>query len=182
MKNTKKLVFTALLCSLTCIATMVIKIPTPTMGYIHPGDAVVLLCAFLLDPLPGALAAGIGSALSDLFSGYLSYIPATFMIKTVTALLAALIVSAARKKKRQREILAVVTGGIVGEAFMVTGYFVFEIFLMAFTAQSGINAATLAAGAASAISGVPFNIAQGIFGVIVAALLYPFLKKIRMEA
>lgn len=116
MKNTKKLVFTALLCSLTCIATMVIKIPTPTMGYIHPGDAVVLLCAFLLDPLPGALAAGIGSALSDLFSGYLSYIPATFMIKTVTALLAALIVSAARKKKRQREILAVVTGGIVGEA------------------------------------------------------------------
>ena len=59
--NTKKQVFTALLCALTCIATMIIKIPTPGMGYIHPGDALVLLCGFLLGPVPGALAAGIGS-------------------------------------------------------------------------------------------------------------------------
>ncbi len=81
-EKTKKLVLAALMCALTCVATMVIRIPTPTMGYIHPGDALVLLCAFLLGPVPGALAAGIGSMLSDLFSGYLSYVPATFISST----------------------------------------------------------------------------------------------------
>ena len=35
MKNTKKLVIGALMAALTCIATMIIKIPTPTLGYIH---------------------------------------------------------------------------------------------------------------------------------------------------
>ena len=60
-EKTKKLVLAALMCALTCVATMVIRIPTPTMGYIHPGDALVLLCAFLLGPVPGALAAGICS-------------------------------------------------------------------------------------------------------------------------
>ena len=60
-EKTKKLVLAALMCALTCVATMVIRIPTPTMGYIHPGDALVLPCAFLLGPVPGALAAGIGS-------------------------------------------------------------------------------------------------------------------------
>ena len=43
----KKLVFAALFAALSCAATMVIRIPTPIGGYIHAGDAVVLLSAFL---------------------------------------------------------------------------------------------------------------------------------------
>lgn len=60
MKDTKNLVFTALMCALCCITTIVIKLPTPTMGYIHPGDGLVLLSGLILEPLPGALAAGSG--------------------------------------------------------------------------------------------------------------------------
>ena len=60
-QNIKKLVTAALLAAMTCVATMIIKIPTPTFGYIHPGDGFVLLCGVVLGPLPGALAAGIGS-------------------------------------------------------------------------------------------------------------------------
>ena len=41
----KKLVFAALFAALSCVATMVIRIPTPIGGYIHAGDAVVLLAA-----------------------------------------------------------------------------------------------------------------------------------------
>ncbi|WP_368368465.1 ECF transporter S component, partial [Roseburia hominis] len=37
-QNIKKLVTAALLAAMTCVATMIIKIPTPTFGYIHPGD------------------------------------------------------------------------------------------------------------------------------------------------
>ena len=53
----KKLVFAALFAALSCAATMVIRIPTPIGGYIHAGDAVVLLSAFLLGPWWGAAAA-----------------------------------------------------------------------------------------------------------------------------
>ena len=66
--KTKKIIITALFAALTCVATMIVKIPTPTMGYIHPGDAIVLLSGFILGPVYGGLAAGIGSAFSDLFS------------------------------------------------------------------------------------------------------------------
>ena len=35
---------TALFAALACVATMSIRIPTPgTGGYIHPGDAIVIL-------------------------------------------------------------------------------------------------------------------------------------------
>ena len=42
MKDSKirKLVMAALLAALTYVATTVIKIPTPTGGYVHPGDGM----------------------------------------------------------------------------------------------------------------------------------------------
>ena len=89
MKHTKKLIFTALLSALTFVATFVIKLPTPTMGYIHPGDAVVLICGTLLGPVYGGFAAGFGSMLADLVGGYFTYAPATFVIKALTAVIAA---------------------------------------------------------------------------------------------
>ena len=63
-KNIRKLVLAALLAALTAVATMIIRIPTPTQGYIHLGDGMVLICGILLGPGLGALAAGIGSILS----------------------------------------------------------------------------------------------------------------------
>ena len=83
--STKKWVVAALFAALTCICTMIIKIPTPTGGYIHPGDGMVLLCGIILGPGMGALAAGIGSMLSDLFGGYMAWVPATLIIKALSA-------------------------------------------------------------------------------------------------
>ena len=60
--STKTLVMTALLAALTCAATMSIRIPTPgTGGYIHPGDAIVILSGIILGPSLGFLAAEIPS-------------------------------------------------------------------------------------------------------------------------
>lgn len=58
----KRIVTAALLAAMTCIATMIIKIPTPTLGYIHLGDGFVLLCGIVLGPWGGVLAAGIVSS------------------------------------------------------------------------------------------------------------------------
>lgn len=174
--KTKKIIFTALFAALTCVATMIIKLPTPTMGYIHPGDAVVLLSGLLLGPVYGGLAAGIGSMFADLFSGYLAYAPATFIIKCFTAVIAYCI--AKQLKKIFSDLPTVILAEIVGESFMVVGYFVFEIFMLALSTSSKLTAASLTSGIVASASGIPFNIVQGIFGVIIATILYPILKRI----
>ena len=91
MKNknsTQKIVMAALLAALTCIATIIIKIPSPLKGYLNLGDCVVLLSGWMLSPLYGFLSAGLGSSLADLLSGYVVYAPATFVIKGAMALVA----------------------------------------------------------------------------------------------
>lgn len=88
-RQVRALVLTALLAAMACAATMAIRVPTPTGGYVNLGDAVVLLGAYLLGPGWGAAAAGIGSALADLLGGYPMYVPATLVIKAVMAALAA---------------------------------------------------------------------------------------------
>ena len=87
MTKTKSMVFAALFAALACVATMSLHIPTPgTGGYIHPGDAIVVLSGILLGPIYGGLAAGLGSALADLLAGYMVYVPITFIVKAVIAL------------------------------------------------------------------------------------------------
>ena len=84
----KKLVIAALIAALACVATIIIKIPSPLKGYINLGDCIVLLAGWILSPAYAFLSAGIGSALADIFSGYVIYAPATFIIKGVMALIA----------------------------------------------------------------------------------------------
>ena len=82
----KKIVMTALFAALACVATMSIRIPTPgTGGYIHPGDALVILSGIILGPGWGLMAAGIGSAMADLLGGYFIYVPITFAVKGIIA-------------------------------------------------------------------------------------------------
>jgi len=179
MDKTKKLILTALMAAITCIGTMIIKVPTPTNGYIHPGDGFVLLSGLLLGPIYGSLAAGIGSALSDLIGGYFVYVPATFIIKAATALVACLIFSgitkllAKQKQTAAKDMVALITAGIFGETVMVLGYFIFEIFMLAIANQTSIQA-----GIISAIAGVIPNIIQAVFGIIIATVLHPILKKL----
>lgn len=192
MTNLRKLILAALLAALTTATTMVVRIPTPTMGYIHPGDAMVLLCGLLLGPVTGGLAAGIGSALSDFFAGYLAYVPGTFVIKALTAVIAALLsawlthitrhaqdpsnlASSSLMTGRKNVISAVICGGVAGETFMVFGYFIYEILLAILAAGSGFTSTVISAAIVSSAAGIPFNIVQGITGVILAAILCPIL-------
>ena len=84
-KKTKLITLTALLTAFTTVSTMIIRIPTPTKGYVNLGDCLVNISAWLLGPVYGAAAAGIGSALADVFSGYIVYALATLIIKGAMA-------------------------------------------------------------------------------------------------
>lgn len=178
-QSIKRLVVAALLAAMTCIATMIIKIPTPTFGYIHLGDGFVLLCGIILGPLPGALAAGVGSMFSDIFSGYASFAPATLIIKALTAGIAGLLFRFVNRRKSTTtgRMGAVIAGGLIGEAVMVTGYFAYEAGLAAVT-SGAFNHAALAAGIAASAAGIPFNIVQGAVGIVLSTLLLPVLLKV----
>ncbi len=144
-KTTKKLVLAALMAAFTCIATMLIKISTPTFGYIHFGDGFVLLSGILLGPASGALAAGIGSMFADLFSGYAAWAPATLLIKTCTAMAAGFLFSVMknRPKSPRAQSAGVILSGFIGETVMVTGYFLYETGLAAMS-SGGFTKAALA--------------------------------------
>ncbi len=96
----QRIVTAAMLAALTTIATMIIKVPTiGTNGYVNIGDTTVLLSAWLLGNPYGALAAGIGSALADLLSGYPAYIPGTAVIKFLMAFVAVIVFRAVSSRK-----------------------------------------------------------------------------------
>ncbi len=150
--QTKKLVSAAMLSALCCVATAVIKLPSPIGGYVNLGDCMVLLAGWMLSPLYGFLAAGIGSALADIFLGYALYAPATFCIKGLMAIF----VSGMGKKR--------ISGGLFAELFMVLGYYVFEGFLYGFGAS---------------IINIPANAVQGVIGLVLGLLLIKGLEKVK---
>ena len=88
-QRTRMIVMTAAFAALACVATMVVKVPSPTGGYMNLGDTVVLLGGYLLGPAWGALAGSIGPALADVLLGSPIYAPATLVIKEGMAALAA---------------------------------------------------------------------------------------------
>ena len=163
--NTQKLVLTALFAALTCVATMIIRIPTPgTGGYIHPGDALVILSGIILGPLYGFLAAGLGSCLSDFLGGYFFYVPATFLIKGLVALFTALVYRRLAGQQKSRT-LSIVIGGILDILLVCGGYLCFE---------------SLFYGPA-ALASVPANALQGAAGLTIALLLSPALRALPDE-
>ena len=83
--NTRLITLSAVFAAMTYALTAFLHIPT-AKGYIHIGDAVIFIAASLL-PKPYAMAsAAIGASLSDALSGYWIWMPATFVIKALTAL------------------------------------------------------------------------------------------------
>ena len=112
--DVRKLVVAALLSSFACVATMIIQIPNGIGGYFNLGDCIVLLCGWLLGPVYGALAAGVGTMLADIFASYVIYAPATFVIKALMAIVAFLIA------KGKGKIKAAISG-IFAELLMVLG-------------------------------------------------------------
>lgn len=162
--KTKQIVLTALMAALVCVATMIIKIPSPLKGYINLGDCLVLVSGWMLSPLYGFISAGLGSALADVFSGYLTYAPATFFIKGLMAVLSFYLFKLLSKK--MNTVFSEIISGIVAETEMILGYFIFEGFLYGF---------------APSIVNIPANAVQGIAGLIIGVILMKMFEKTKFK-
>lgn len=158
LSGSRLLVMAALFAALACAATMVLVVPSPSGGYMNLGDAVVLLGAYLLGPLWGAVAGGVGAALADLMAGYAMYVPATLVIKALMALLAGGLYRLLRTRK-----WALPVCGAAGEAVMVAGYWLYDGFLLGSLAGSA--------------AGIPANLMQAAFGLAASSLLAAALRK-----
>lgn len=161
--KTKKIVMAALMVAMCCIATMVIRIPSVTGGYIHLGDGLVLLSGIILGPSYGSLAGGVGSMLADLLSGYPQYAVATLLIKGIAAMTGGAVYSTFTSKLSIKT-LAVISSGICGGIIVTLGYFLFDAYFI----SNNVFAAA---------AGIPGNIVQNVFGIIVSSLLLPLLEK-----
>lgn len=118
----KKITIYALAIALVCVSTMVIQIPIP-LGYMHLGNTLILLCAFLFGPRVGLAAGGLGSALADLLTGFAYWAPATLIIKGIMGFAIGFIANMqCGRAKMLRAKTAV--AAVVGILIMIFGYFI----------------------------------------------------------
>lgn len=160
-KKIKTMTLAALLAAFACVATMLIQVPTPTKGYVNLGDCIVNISAWLLGPVYGAAAAGIGSAMADVISGYIVYAPATLIIKGLMAAASFFVYRAVSKKANS--VFSRVAAAVTAELIMVAGYGIFESIMYG--------------SVATALLGVGGNLIQGLMGVVSSVVIYEAVIK-----
>ena len=160
-KKIKTMTLAALLAAFACVATMLIQVPTPTKGYVNLGDCIVNISAWLLGPVYGAAAAGIGSAMADVISGYIVYAPATLIIKGLMAAASFFVYRAVSKKANS--VFSRVAAAVTAELIMVAGYGIFEAFMYG--------------SVATALLGVSGNLIQGLMVIVSSVVIYEAVIK-----
>lgn len=158
----RNLVLAAVFAALCAVMSLVIQIPSPMQGYINLGDCAVLLSGWILGPIFGAAAAGLGSMLADILAGYAHYAPATLMIKALMAVLAGLL---APLRKKRCTFPSRLLSAAVSESVMVLGYFGYTGLLLG----HGLGAA----------ASIPGNLVQGVFSIAAALAAYHLLARSR---
>lgn len=157
-KQVRRLAMSGVMAALVFVMTYLPKVPVPvTGGYVHLGDGMIFLAAMLLGPM-GVAASAVGSALSDLVGGYMTYLIPTFLIKGVMALVA-------WKLYKPGNWLQTALAFILAEVVMVAGYFAFEAVLY---------------GVPAALGAVGPNAIQGVAGVVVGLLCMALAPRLKM--
>lgn len=168
--NIRKLALTGLFTALICLATMAIVIPVGN-GYIHAGDGFIFLSSVILSNPYAMFAAGVGSALADILTGYVTYAPYTLVIKCLMGLVIGKLAMIDEPFSAKTFISL-----ILASAIMIFGYALTDV----------INAMLLggtefSAGVLLGVASIPPNIIQSLsgFGIyfLVMKLLHPVIKK-----
>ena len=164
-KNLYKVILAAVLTALICVGTMVIQIPMPlTNGYVNLGDCFIILAAWALGGPWSVAAAGIGSAMADLLTGYAHYAPGTLIIKALMAFVYLLLYKAVSGKK-DRAVIGTSVGGSGAELVMIVGYF-FDARLLLGKSFEGASGS------------IPGNLIQVVFGIVCGVLMVTALDKL----
>ena len=179
---------TAMMICIIMVSIALFRIPIPfTQGYVNLSDAMVFMAVIILGWKYGAVAAGMGSLLGDLLSGFPMWAPWSLVIKACMALIFGMIIQSACARRAvgtaggarlfgpaesrttadaagtrsgisSRRFLTVeILGMIVAGLFMCAGYYFAE----------GIMYGNWVV----ALLGIPWNIGQFALGTVLAVVL-----------
>jgi uncharacterized membrane protein len=144
--DARTIALVAVMAAVTCVFTLVRFPIMGGRGYVHLGDIAANFAALAFGPWFGLVIAGGGMALADLY-GYASYAPTTLVVHGLQGFVVGYIAYLSRQRPG-----GMLVGAIVGEVIMVAGYFLAEaLFLI---------------GLVPAIANLPWNVAQGLFGLL----------------
>ncbi|MBO5129050.1 MAG: ECF transporter S component [Oscillospiraceae bacterium] len=127
--TTRKIVFVGLMAALTCIGSYIrVAVPVDIGGnsYFHLGNIFCALSGILLGPWLGGLAAGLGSAIFDMFyPAFISEAWLTFLMKGAYGLAAGLVAWTGKKEPGAiKALLATVTGALTyAVLYLAKSYF-----------------------------------------------------------
>jgi uncharacterized membrane protein len=155
----KMIAYISLLTAAIALATALLRFPI-LFGYVHLGDGLIFVAAMIIGPY-AALPAALGSAMADAFSGYMIYAPVTFLIKGVMGWAAGYFSVQLRDVKHPYAFLTVVY--LMCELWMAFGYLAYDWFLYK----------------EAALGMFPFNLLQGLFGIIIGLIFIKAFHRIR---
>lgn len=176
--TTRKLVYVALFTALVYIFSRFFQIPVMTpfgQTRFHLGNVFCLLAGILMGPGFGGLAAGLGSALFDLFDPvYFTSAPITFVTKFALAFVAGAIYKKRRELvDKKRLVIAAILGQLTYVFLYLLKTYITNKFVMGFT-----NEAVMA----ELIPKAGVSLFNALISVIIAFILaMPLLKSVKFE-
>ena len=153
------LVLCGLFTALITVGTM-ISIPIAAgQGFINLGDSVIHTAVYAVGGWQCAAIAAVGSALADLFLGFPVFVPASFIIKGIMALIGMLLA----KRIKHMYLCFAISGLIVP-----IGYFFYELLLSLFKVWD----------VSVAIYDIPWNFMQYLVGAVIGSVIVAVLGKV----
>ena len=180
--TTRQIVLVGLLAALTAAGSALrIKVPADIVGTsaFHLGNILCALSGILLGPWLGGLAAGLGSAIYDMFNPlYISECWLTFLMKGAYGLAAGLVIRCGgRDWKYPKALLATIAGAFAYAVLYLSKSYFYSGLL--------IHGLTVDAAALTVVGKLPataFNAAVAIiFAPVLAVSLRTALKKARLS-
>lgn len=164
--STKWIAYTALLTAFVVATNFIPTVVTP-LGKIYWVDGVVLLAAYLMDPLAAFIAGGVGSVIYDAFQSPSMMLPSLLIHGLQGAVVSALLHIVPPRNLKKWEWVKAIICSLIGAVIVVGGYFIYR---------------TVTSGVPVAIAAIPRNIIQEIIGISIAMVLcYATTFKMQLE-
>lgn len=171
--STKRIVLAALMAALTVVGSgLRIKLPASVLGTnaFHLGNIFCALSGILLGPGLGGLAAGLGSAIYDMFDPmYISECWLTFLMKGAYGLVTGLIVWCGKNRESYLKMtLATVAGAVTYAALYLVKNYLKGIW---------VKGLVPTASAIALLEKVPPTVFNAVVAVIFAPILATAIRK-----
>ncbi len=153
--TTKWITYTAVLTALVVATGFIPPITTPA-GRIYWVDGMVLLAAYLMDPLAAFIAGGVGSLLYDVFASPAMMLPSLLIHGLQGAIVATLLHFVFPEKLIKWEWIWAIAVSVIGAAVVVGGYFIYRAVVY---------------GVPTAVTNIPRNVIQEAIGISIAMII-----------